>query len=205
MVNPPDEKKKITVKPRKTSQILFLLLPGVSSVTDTQHHSLCKFQQLHIIWSLVHIWGWHLQSWLHHRERLKSCHLHTLPLPLHLTASYFCLQIPGTGLPKCSIFRHRNYMTNRHSQGGPGKWKGKQGKTPERATKSVVWQCPNRALGKANFQGHTCITGWLLESSGSKKAPSFRRQSVPTTFHRKVWASNRSRGSLTKPTPKEKK
>lgn len=59
--------KKITVNTRKTSQIHFLQLPGVSSATDTQHHR----QPIQIPAVLPYLkpipyQGLTLQSWLHH-------------------------------------------------------------------------------------------------------------------------------------------
>lgn len=61
------KKKKITVETRKTSQIHFLQLPGVSSVTDTQHHR----EPIQIPAGLYYLkpvpyQGLAVQSWLHH-------------------------------------------------------------------------------------------------------------------------------------------
>lgn len=198
-------KKKITVKTRKTSQVHFRLLPGVSSVTDTQHHR----EPMQIPAASCHLkliphWGWQFQSWLHQRKSKKlspshpapstapHCKLFLLPDPWHRfypTALYLGTEIIWlTHIPK--VVLESNKASRVRLQKEPA---------------SLLRDSSPLALGKADFQGHTCITGGFLDSFGSKKAPSFRRQSVPTTFHSKVWASDRNRGSLTKPTPKGEK
>lgn len=116
------KKKSCQARARKTSQVLFPLLPGTSSTTDARH---CRKQDtaaLRIL-SLFHINADSSSSGSARQQR-KEKKISVTPhpaLPLQLSASYFCFHTLSIGLPNCFIFRHRNYTNSTHSQGGPRK------------------------------------------------------------------------------------